>query len=491
MAFDTIALIQEYEVSSMARKIRKSTNTTIYDLLNAQNNDTTEAVKSCTHVCADFADIKGEIKPIHGVGGGPVGGRFRTNKVKEFRQAHIPYSRLHDPEGQMGSGEFVNIHCIFKNFDADADDPASYNFEATDLYLKYILEAGTKVFYRLGETIENHCEILRSHTFVPKDYMKWAQICEHIIRHYNEGWANGYHMNIEYWEIWNEPEGAPDTSPNWSGTPEQYFELYRVTANHLKACFPHLKIGGYASTGFYEFGREVEQFSHSYMYKFFDYITAPETKAPIDFFTWHFYGTDVERAQYEIEQSVELLKKYNLSHIENIIDEWNYMECWAPTEGLIRKSSIGAAFVSAMHTMMQKSPLSKSMYYDAEVSRVAFCGLFNEYTAECERPYYSFYSFGHLYMLGKEVLCSDDKDGIYTLAATNGNEHAVILTNYATDDTTCTLELKNVGAGKAVEIRMIDDDRIFEKIVSFKASGEVSEIELEMPTNSIAFITLK
>lgn len=32
----------------------------------------------------------------------------------------------------MGSGEFVNIHCIFKNFDADVNDPASYNFAATD-----------------------------------------------------------------------------------------------------------------------------------------------------------------------------------------------------------------------------------------------------------------------------------------------------------------------------------------------------------------------
>ncbi len=26
----------------------------------------------------------------------------------------------------------------------------------------------------------------------PKDFKKWAVICEHIIRHYDENWANGY-----------------------------------------------------------------------------------------------------------------------------------------------------------------------------------------------------------------------------------------------------------------------------------------------------------
>ena len=28
-----------------------------------------------------------------------------------------------------------------------------------------------------------------------------------VIKHYNSGWANGYHYNIKYWEIWNEPDG--------------------------------------------------------------------------------------------------------------------------------------------------------------------------------------------------------------------------------------------------------------------------------------------
>ena len=80
----------------------------------------------------DLTKKLGGMKPINGVGNGPLTGRFCRDRRAEFTRAGIPYSRLHDTEGQMGSGEFVNIHCIFKNFDADVNDPASYNFAETD-----------------------------------------------------------------------------------------------------------------------------------------------------------------------------------------------------------------------------------------------------------------------------------------------------------------------------------------------------------------------
>ncbi len=459
------------------------------------------------NISVEFDKLKGKIKPIHSVGNGPVTSRFTVDKTEEFRNARIPYSRLHDTEGTLGSGEFVNIHCIFKNFDADVNDPASYNFQNTDIYLNKILEAGTQVFYRLGETIENKCMVVRNHTFVPKDFKKWAEICEHIIRHYNEGWADGYHMGIEYWEIWDEPEGAPDHNPNWSGTSEEYYELYRVTANHLKKCFPHLKIGGFASTGFYEMGEEgipagastiptdklrAGQPNHTlkFIKGFFEYITAEETKAPIDFFSWHFYGTSVERAKFEIECAQRTLETYGLGHIENILDEWNYMECWHPREGRIRKTNVGAAFISAMHTMMQKSALSKSMYYDAEPHRAQFCGLFNEYEYYPEKPYYQFLAFGHLYGLGSEVRVSDDRDGIYTLAATDGNAGGIIVTNYHGEDTECDLQINGLQGRRKCEVYMTDAGRMHEKVCEFTADN-IGSIKLTMKTDSFAFIRIE
>ena len=86
-------------------------------------------------------------------------------------------------------------------------------------------------------TIENYVDIRRYRIDPPKDFGKWARICEHVIRHYNEGWADGFHYGITYWEIWNEPDNGPTVARNqmWTGTAEQYYELYDVTARHLKS----------------------------------------------------------------------------------------------------------------------------------------------------------------------------------------------------------------------------------------------------------------
>ena len=51
-----------------------------------------------------------------------------------------------------------------------------------------------------------------------------------MVMHYNKGWADGYHYNIQYWEIWNEP----DFLPFWRGTAAQYHELYKKCARAIR-----------------------------------------------------------------------------------------------------------------------------------------------------------------------------------------------------------------------------------------------------------------
>ena len=193
----------------------------------------------------------GKFKILNAVNNGPVYKRYsndqKRSNFEDFKRARIPYARNHDAAFFAGYGgeHAVDITSIFSNFDADVNDPASYDFACTDEYILATLEAGTETFYRLGQKIEHY--IKKYNNFPPKDYHKWAQICEHIIRHYNEGWANGYELNIQYWEIWNEPDLDPDDSDHkktWGGTKLQFFDLFEVAAKHLKACFPNYKIGG-------------------------------------------------------------------------------------------------------------------------------------------------------------------------------------------------------------------------------------------------------
>lgn len=153
----------------------------------------------------DFDKTVGKIKPMHGVGQPPFSG-IDFSMCDYLKKANIPYSRLHDVGGAYDGNMFVDIPNIFRDFSADPTDPTSYDFAFTDLLITALVERGIEPFFRLGVTIENYCEIKAYRIAPPTDYNKWAEICEGIIRHYTEGWANGFNYKITYWEIWNEPD---------------------------------------------------------------------------------------------------------------------------------------------------------------------------------------------------------------------------------------------------------------------------------------------
>ena len=193
----------------------------------------------------------GPVKPVNGVGQPPFFGIGDFPMFRYLKEAGIPFSRLHDVGGMFGRNVFVDIPNVFRDFDADETDPANYDFAFTDLLLNALVENGVEPFYRLGVTIENYATIRRYRIDPPKDFAMWARICEHVIRHYTEGWADGFHHTITHWEIWNEPENfaEPELNQMWHGSFEEYCRLYEVASKHLKAAFPHLKIGGYGSCG--------------------------------------------------------------------------------------------------------------------------------------------------------------------------------------------------------------------------------------------------
>lgn len=124
---------------------------------------------------------------MNAVNGGPWHRRYTTEHFRsnfnDYKAARIPYSRNHDSGivDIYGGPYSHDISNIFPNFDADAEDTGSYDFACTDEQILTTLDAGTETFFRLGQTIEHH--IKKHKIFPPKDFKKWAVICEHIIRH--------------------------------------------------------------------------------------------------------------------------------------------------------------------------------------------------------------------------------------------------------------------------------------------------------------------
>lgn len=400
----------------------------------------------------NFDNVIGKIKPMHAVGQPPFTGGFQSLNFKPIqilKDAHVPYSRLHDVGGAFGGNRFVDIPNIFRDFDADENDPASYDFAFTDVLIKAMMEYDVAPYFRLGVTIENQSFVKAYRIHPPKDYGKWARICEHIIRHYNEGWANGFHFGIKYWEIWNEPENReiPKMNQMWTGTAEQYYELYDVTAKHIKNCFgDKIKVGGYAACGFYgifgnpeKYGLNVERrteerynsakedYRINFFFGFLEYIKAHSS--PIDFFSWHTYGT-VDVILVEADFVDITLNKYGFGNIETHLNEWNLSHDRNKNKG----TSFASSNVMATMIGMQYKKTDMLMYYDSRFAAIsAYAGLYDIVTLEPSCVYYSLKAFGELYALGNQVECTFDKDGVYTVAAKDGDKEMVILSNLEDD----------------------------------------------------------
>ncbi len=401
----------------------------------------------------DLKNTNGKIKPMHAVNNGPVYAR-NGGSVELYKKLEIPYARYHD--SALGTsaygGEFsVDIHRIFRNFDADENDPTNYIFEPTDKYVQQTFAVGTKPYYRLGAAIEHG---YKYGTYPPKDFHKWARICENIIRHYTEGWGNGFNYDIEYWEIWNEPDCTHtdgSNNPCWQGVMSQFIDFYEIAAKYLKAKFPHLKIGGpaFTSSWHYEFIRPFLK-------------AVKERNIPMDFYSFHGYMWSPTVVKELSDCAIETFKEAGLEKVEFHLNEWNYMRNWETSYSYsIRQIGKikGASLVLGSMCVGQASDIDMMMYYDARPS--GFNGLFSPIFYEAMKPYYAFAFFRDVYKLGNAVACDAVNDNIFTVASTNGDESAIALTYFTPEDTsedqTVELDLSNIKPGATVQFYLLDE----------------------------------
>ena len=370
----------------------------------------------CTAVCAgvafaaaewtvtvDPAAEVGPIKKMNAVNNGPTKPRSDQSlgNFDEYKALKIPYARIHDANhcSSYGGPHTVDISAVFPDFNADENDPKHYDFTITDEYLSNIRAAGTDPYYRLGQSIEHW--IKKYGVNPPKDFAKWARICEHVVRHYNEGWADGFKLNIKYWEIWNEPDGNKPTAdgrqgPTWTGTAEQFLELYKVTSLHLRKCFGEtIKIGGPAFCWWGAWQKDFVPFCAT-------------NNLPLDFYSWHCYYKDATIPARDAVQARKLLDDNGFTKTESHLNEWNYVRGWSDEwvysleceSG--RFSQKGAASVATVMITCQDAPLDLLMFYDARVG----CGMndmFDTLTLKPMKGYYPFLAWRRLADLGTQV----------------------------------------------------------------------------------------
>ncbi|MBV9362723.1 MAG: hypothetical protein JOY89_00665 [Solirubrobacterales bacterium] len=289
------------------------------------------------------------IRSLQGLSGTPLpGDASHPDFTSQFQQLGVNIVRTHDVDCTGTSDiDGAGVNRIFPDPSADPNDPRSYNFGPTDKAVLSIVRSGAQVEYSLGRS-DLSCAGITVNNAPALDPDLYAAVARHVAQHYNDGWANGYHLHIRYWEIWNEP----DLVPFWSGRADQFYALYAATARALKSLHPWMQIGGPALTT----NNDLTGYRESLL----AYIRA--NQLPLDFYSIHHY-TDFTEDPIDFvrlgDQYRQLLDSYGFTRTAIQLTEWNY--------GLVDNPSDAqrAAFVADSLIYMQNAPLERAFYYRA------------------------------------------------------------------------------------------------------------------------------
>ena len=365
-------------------------------------------------VTVDASQSAGAIRSLQGVAGSPLPGNSdHGDYTSQFNQLGVDFVRTHDVDCS-GTGDISGNgpNRIFPNFSADANDPASYNFGPTDRAILSIARQGSEIEFNLGPS-DLSCAGMGFNNTPPSDAAKYALIARHVAQHYDDGWDNGYHLGIRYWEIWNEP----DLIPFWSGTRQQFYELYAATATAVGSLHPWIKIGGPALTT----NNDLTGFRDSLLAFIRDH------NLPLDFWTIHHYSDFTEDPMDfnrlgDIYR--ELLDSYGFTHAEIHLNEWNYGIAEQPTE------TERAAYIASSLINMQDSQLARAAFYRSDAHGPF--GLINS-SGTLTKTGDAFAAAGSMNRTPVRVAATGGDDqgfGVEAGKARNNGEFRVLISNY-------------------------------------------------------------
>ena len=422
-------------------------------------------------VSVDCAKNIGKIKALNGVNFGP---RITSEDVlgmserDDFRELNVQSVRLHDCPLQCAGMQLVDTNLIFPLMHLDAKDPRNYIFKETDDYLKAATENGEKIIYRLGISIDHSKS--KHRTEMP-DAEKWAEVCCQIIAHYNEGWANGFKMNIEHWEIWNEHElvNRHGRRPNWKGTNEQFYDFYIKTSKIIKARYPNIKIGGPAFT---HVGKQIPPFLKR----------VAEAKAPLDFCSWHFYGQSLEKVVNDARKFKKFLLDAGFDKTESHLNEYHYMPVmWGELRKnmdnyLIFQEIDSGVWNTAFLTVMQDEPMDVCNFYVFGSG----CSMWGTHTSRFQRKpiYYPFKAFGKLVKFPNRIATSTKGNGVYALAGKNADgKTALLVSLFKVKGNVVEIDFKNADTDLSkAKVWLCDIEKNLEEATDVKVDGSKMEV---------------
>jgi xylan 1,4-beta-xylosidase len=197
-------------------------------------------------------------------GGRPVGAELRAALRRAHDELGVRAVRAH---GILGDD--LGVY-------RELDGRPRYDFAGVDRVYDIVRELGMRPVVELGfmprdlardphRTVFTYAGIISP----PKDWDRWADLVRALAAHLVDRYGRAEVRDHWAFEVWNEP----NLSVFWSGPPEEYWRLYRITAAAIKDVDPRLRVGGPASAAVGWIDDQVR------------------VDAPVDFLSTHVYGT--------------------------------------------------------------------------------------------------------------------------------------------------------------------------------------------------------
>ncbi len=240
--------------------------------LSAQSNNSGSSAVMERVISLDYNKIQGKFSSMFKecVGAGRANEGLRADWQKQLalvrKECGFKYIRMH--------GLLTDDMGVYKE---DKKGNPEYNYQYIDVLYDYILSIGMKPFVELSfmpEALASGTQTIfwwKGNVTPPKSYEKWADLIRNLVLHFTERYGAD-EVKTWYFEVWNEP----NLHGFWSGTQEEYFKLYKYTAEAIKSVNKDYRVGGPATAG----AAWVPE-----MIKF-----CSENHVPIDFISTHSYG---------------------------------------------------------------------------------------------------------------------------------------------------------------------------------------------------------
>ncbi len=263
--------------------------------------------------------------------------------------------------------KYIRMHGLLTDdmavYSEDKNGNPRYNYMYIDVLFDFLHSIGLKPFVELGfmpnALASGNSSVFwwRGNTTPPKDYEKWKALIRHLTQHFTDRYGVD-EVKDWYFEVWNEPNLSPGF---WTGTQEDYFKLYKYSAEAVKSVNADYRVGGPATAG------------AAWEPEFIEFCE--KNNVPLDFISTHSYGvkqgfldeygnsgTVLAKEEFAVSsdvlQSRKEISNSSMSNLELHYTEWS--SSYTPSDP-IHDSYHEAAYV--LQKLKQVGDAANSMSY--------------------------------------------------------------------------------------------------------------------------------